>query len=151
MESNVKRTNTVIIGAGQAGLALSRSLFDRGVEHVVFERGGVAQRWTERWDSLRLLSANWMTRLPGYRYGGDDPNGFMTRDEVVRFLSGYASSLNAPVEEQTSVRRVRPVEGAWRVDTDAGEWLASNVVMATGHSQDTRIPDAASALPTTID
>ncbi|MDX1584649.1 MAG: FAD-dependent monooxygenase, partial [Thermoanaerobaculia bacterium] len=64
----MKRTNTIIIGAGQAGLALSRCLHDRGIDHVLLERGRIAQRWVERWDSLRLLSPNWMSRLPGWRY-----------------------------------------------------------------------------------
>jgi len=147
----VKNTNTIIIGAGQAGLALSRCLLDRGVEHVIFERGRVAQRWTERWDSLRLLSPNWMTRLPGFRYEGDDPDAFMTRDEVIRFLSGYATSFGAPVEEQTSVRRVRMTADGWHVVTDNGEWKSENVVIATGHTQETRIPAIAAALSPSIE
>jgi putative flavoprotein involved in K+ transport len=125
----VKKTNTVIIGAGQAGLALSRCLFDRGVDHVILERGRVAQRWSERWDSLRLLSPNWMTRLPGWRYRGDRPDGFMTRDDVIAFLSGYARSFDAPVEEGTAVRRVAPVDGGWLVETDGGDWLARSVAI----------------------
>lgn len=143
----MKKTNTVIIGAGQAGLALSRCLFDRGVDHVILERGRVAQRWSERWDSLRLLSPNWMTRLPGWRYRGDRPDGFMTRDDVIAFLSGYARSFDAPVEEGTAVRRVAPVDGGWLVETDGGDWLARSVAIATGHSQETRTPACASYLP----
>ena len=80
----MRTTDTVVIGAGQAGLAMSRCLAERGVDHVVLERGRVAERWrSERWDSLRLLSPNWMTRLPGWSYRGADPHGFMTAAEVV--------------------------------------------------------------------
>ena len=103
----------VVIGAGQAGLAMSRCLTDRGVEHVVLERGRVAERWrSERWDSLRLLSPNWMTRLPGWSYRGPDPHGFMTGDEVVSFFEGYARSSAAPVVEL-------PPSSAWPRRTEA--------------------------------
>ena len=82
---------TIIIGAGQSGLAMSRHLTDRSIDHVVLERGEVANSWrTERWDSLRLLTPNWQSRLPGYAYEGDDPDGFMTMPEVVRYLQQYA-------------------------------------------------------------
>jgi putative flavoprotein involved in K+ transport len=146
----VKKTDTIIIGAGQAGLALSRCLFDRNVEHVILERGRVAQRWTERWDSLRLLSPNWMTRLPGWQYRGEQPDGFMARNDVVRFLSEYARSFDAPVEEETSVRRVAPSGDGWMVETDRARFRARNVVIATGHSQETRVPGCAGSLPRTI-
>ena len=84
----MRTTDTLVIGAGQAGLAMSRCLAERGVDHVVLERGRVAERWrTERWDSLRLLSPNWMSRLPGWSYTGPDPHGFMTAGEVVTYLA----------------------------------------------------------------
>ena len=93
----MRRTDVVIVGGGQAGLAMSRCLSDQRIEHVVFERGQVAERWRrERWDSLRLLTPNWMTRLPGFQYEGPDPDGFMTTHELVAFLERYASSLPAP-------------------------------------------------------
>ena len=135
--------HTVVIGAGQAGLALSRSLTERGIEHVLVERGRVAQRWSERWDSLRLLSPNWMTRLPGWQYDGSDPDGFMKRDEVIAFLRRYARSFDAPVEEETEVLSVSRWGEAWRVATDRGTWMARNVVIATGHCQEARIPACA--------
>ena len=135
--------HTVVIGAGQAGLALSRSLTERGIEHVLVERGRVAQRWSERWDSLRLLSPNWMTRLPGWQYDGSDPDGFMKRDEVIAFLRRYARSFDAPVEEETEVLSVSRWGEAWRVATDRGTWMARNVGIATGHCQEVRIPACA--------
>ena len=95
------RTTAVIIGAGHGGLAMSRCLADRSIDHVVLERGEVANSWrTERWDSLRLLTPNWQCRLPGYAYQGDDPDGFMTMPEVVDFIAGYAKDNRA--------RRCRP-------------------------------------------
>ena len=90
-------TTTVVIGAGHGGLAMSRCLTDRSIDHVVLERGEVANSWrTERWDSLRLLTPNWQCRLPGYEYEGDDPDGFMTMPEVVDFITGYARDVACP-------------------------------------------------------
>jgi putative flavoprotein involved in K+ transport len=88
------RTTAVIIGAGQAGLAMSRCLTERSIDHVVLERGEVANTWkTERWDSLRLLTPNWQSRLPGYGYEGDDPDGYRTMPETIDFLRRYAPPL----------------------------------------------------------
>ena len=85
------RTTTIIIGAGQAGLAMSRCLSELGIEHVVFERGKVAQRWrSHSWDSLHLLTPNWMTRLPGFQYDGHDRDGFMSVPELIAFFERYA-------------------------------------------------------------
>jgi putative flavoprotein involved in K+ transport len=130
----MNRVPTVVIGAGQAGLAASRVFSDAGHEHVVLERGRVAERWrSERWDSFRLLTPNWMTRLPGYSYTGRDVDGFMRRDQVVRFFDGYAASFGAPVVEGVTVSRVGAAGDEWLVETTAGEWVADDVVVATGH------------------
>ena len=89
------RTTAVVIGAGQAGLAMSWWLAARSIDHVVLERGEVANTWrTERWDSLTLLTPNWQSRLPGYRYGGDDPDGFRTMPETIAFISRYARVID---------------------------------------------------------
>ncbi len=101
------QTNTVIIGAGHAGLALSRCLTDRGVEHVVLERGRLGERWrSARWDSFRLLTPAWMMRLPGQTYDGDRPDSFLTVPELLSYLGDYAQSFDAPVHEMTTVTRV---------------------------------------------
>ena len=93
-----------IVGAGHAGLAMSRCLSQRSIDHVVLERGEVANSWrTERWDSLRLLTPNWQSRLPGLAYDGDDPDGFMTMPEVVDFIERYAAVIDAPVRTGTTV------------------------------------------------
>ena len=92
------RVTVVVVGAGQAGLAMSRHLAVAGLDHVVLERGEVASSWrTERWDSLRLLTPNWMCRLPGYRYEGPDPDGYQTAAETAGWLEAYACRTGAPV------------------------------------------------------
>ena len=128
------RTTTIVIGAGPAGLAMSRNLTDRHIDHVVLERGRVVERWrSERWDSLRLLTPNWQMRLPGWSYAGDDPDGYMTMPEIVDHLDGFAASFAAPVQEETTVVRAStdPV-GGYRVLTDQGTWRCESIVIATG-------------------
>jgi putative flavoprotein involved in K+ transport len=143
----MKRTDTIIIGGGQAGLAMSRCLTDEGIEHVVLERGRVAERWrSERWDSLRLLSPKWHTRLPGFRYQGADRNGFMMMPELISYLERYAKSFSAPVQDETTVLGVERADGGYRVRTDQGDWEAPNVVVATGHCDVPFVPKAASGL-----
>ena len=123
----------VIIGAGQAGLAMSHCLTQRRIEHVVLERGRIAERWrSERWDSLRLLTPNWMTRLPGWSYGGDDPDGYMTAPEFVRYLADYAGSSDAPIKAGTTVLSVRSTPFGYRVETNWFGWETRDVVIATG-------------------
>ena len=139
---------TVVVGAGQAGLALSRHLTDRGRDHVLLERGRVAERWhSERWDSFTLLTPNWLTRLPGWRYSGPDPDGFLDRKGIQEFFAGYARSFAAPVRTGVTVTGVRPNARGWVVRTDAGELHAHNVVVATGHLDRPAVPSLHRALP----
>ncbi|HUE88751.1 MAG TPA: NAD(P)/FAD-dependent oxidoreductase [Vicinamibacterales bacterium] len=141
------RTDVLIIGAGQAGLAMSRCLSDLDIEHVVLERGQVAQRWRQDgWDSLRLLTPNWMTRLPGHQYRGGDPDGFMTVPALVRLLEDYAASSRAPVVTGTTVRRVEAWDDRFRVATNRGVWCATSVVVATGYCDRAAIPATSRAL-----
>jgi putative flavoprotein involved in K+ transport len=144
----MRYTDTVIIGGGQAGLAMSRCLWERGVKHVVLERGRVGERWrSERWDSLRLLTPNWQSRLPHWHYEGDDPDGYMTTQELIEHLESYARSFNAPVHHGTTVQAVEaPTRGSYRVTTDRGIWMARNVVIATGHCDVPWVPPVASGL-----
>src|SRR4051794_25568620 len=139
--------DTLIIGGGQAGLALSRCLTDRDHDHLVVERGRVAERWhSERWDSLRLLTPNWMTRLPGHTYAGGDPDGFMTASQVADMLSGYAASFDAPVLEHTSVHHVTPDGYGFAATPDQGRFHADNIVVATGWCDRSAIPAPARRL-----
>lgn len=142
---------TIIVGAGQAGLALSYCLTQRGHEHLILERGRVAERWrSERWDSFTLLSPRWHSRLPGYRYEGDDPDGFMDRQEIVRYLEGYAGFSKAPVRLGSAVTTVRRDEDTQRyfVEVNGGEatFEAQNVVVAIGGHQWPHLPAVAAAL-----
>jgi putative flavoprotein involved in K+ transport len=138
----LETVETIIIGGGQAGLALSYDLRTAGHEHVVLERGRTVERWrSERWDSLTLLSPNWMTRLPGQHYTSPDPDGFMSRDEVVSFFERYAASFQAPVYEGVNVLSVdRETHRGYVVHTDRGSWRTQNVVIATGMFQHPKLP-----------
>jgi putative flavoprotein involved in K+ transport len=135
-------TNTLVIGAGHAGLAVSRCLTDRGVDHVVVDRGRLGERWrSARWESFRLLTPNWLTRLPGWAYRGPDPDGFMTAADFVAFLERYARSFAAPVAERTAVHEVRTAPGGgYLVRANRGSWAAANVVIATGYFASPQVP-----------
>ena len=145
------RTTTVVIGVGHAGLAMSRCLADRSMDHVVIERGEVANSWrTERWDSLRLLTPNWQSRLPGYGYEGDDPDGFRTMPETIDFIERYADVISAPVRTNTSVTSVRSIDDGYRVATTQGDWQCRTIVIATGACNVARVPTVAEAVPSSI-
>jgi putative flavoprotein involved in K+ transport len=140
-------TDAIVIGAGHAGLAMSACLSERGIAHVVLERGRVAQRWrSARWDSFRLLTPNWMSRLPGWSYTGDDPDGFMSGAALVDHLVDYAGASGAPVREHTTVTGVRAADPGYLVETDAGTWRARCVVIATGYHSGPRVPALAAGL-----
>jgi putative flavoprotein involved in K+ transport len=143
---------SVIIGAGHSGLAMSRRLTERSVDHIVLERGEVANAWrTERWDSLRLLTPNRESRLPGWSYHGDDPDGFMAVPEVVAFIDSYAASINAPVLTGTAVIRVAASSRGYQVMTTAGVCNCEAVVLASGAANLASIPSLAAAVPISID
>ena len=138
---------TLVVGAGQAGLAVSRCLTAQGADHVVVERGRIAERWrSARWDSLRLLTPNWMSRLPAWSYPGPDPDGYMAAPELVGYLEDYAGSFAAPVHENTTVESVEAAAGGLRVVTDQRTWLARNVIVATGTENRAYVPSAASGI-----
>jgi putative flavoprotein involved in K+ transport len=139
---------TVVVGAGQAGLAVSHELSRAGVEHTVLERGRVGQRWRNRWSSFCLVTPNWSVRLPGRSYDGDDPDGFMPRDDIVDFLERYAAGFEAPVREGVTVHSVAPANGfGFRLETGDDELVARNVVLCTGAYEVPYRPAAAASLP----
>jgi putative flavoprotein involved in K+ transport len=143
--------DTVVVGAGQAGLATSHELTRRGVEHIVLEKGGVGETWRGRWDSFCLVTPNWTVRLPGGGYEGEDPDGFMARDDVVAHLARYAGSFRAPVREGIEVHSVkRESRRGFRLETSGGTLAANTVILTTGAYQRPHRPDAAPTLPATL-
>jgi putative flavoprotein involved in K+ transport len=139
--------DTLIIGAGQAGLSLSRHLTSAGHAHAVLERGRIGERWhSERWDSLTLLTPGWLSRLDGSE-PHSDPDAFLVREDFVAYLDRYASSFDAPVHEHVTVSSVTRSGRHFHVDTTAGQWRARNVVVATGDSAEPRVPTVAASAP----
>ena len=125
---------------------MSHCLAERGIEHVVLERGEVAHSWrTERWDSLTLLTPNWQSRLPGYGYQGDDPDGYRSMPETIAFIERYAEVISAPVETGTTVTSVRGGEDGYLVNTDRGGWRCRTLVLASGACNIPSIPALADA------
>ena len=132
--STTHAVDTVVVGAGHAGLAVSKLLTDAGRDHVVLDRGRVGESWrSERWDSLHLLTPSWVNRLPGWSPAGQDPEGFLSARDFATSLEQYAASFQAPVQPATTVRTLRsPEPGRFEVVTDRGTWQAAHVVVATG-------------------
>ena len=140
--------DVAIIGGGQAGLATSHELTEAGIEHVVLERGRLGETWRTRWDSFCLVTPNWSVLLPGHPYDGDDPDGYMPRDEIVAYLERYAAGFGAPVREGIEVTSLAQVpDGGFLLGTSDGEIRASSVVVATGAYQRAHRPEAAASLP----
>jgi putative flavoprotein involved in K+ transport len=147
-----RQVTVVVVGGGHSGLAMSRCLSERGVDHVVLERSEVANSWrAQRWDSFTMLTPNWQARLPGRVYDGEDPDGFMTGAEVVDFIQTYADMIAAPVEAGTSVASVRATGDEYEVVTDQGTWRCRCVVLAGGACNLPTIPDFASGVVAGID
>jgi putative flavoprotein involved in K+ transport len=141
-----------VIGAGHAGLAVSRVLTEHSIEHALLERGEVANSWRhERWESLRLLTPNWQSRLPGYPYRGNDPHSFMTMPEVIEHISGFAAAISAPVRAHTTVNSVGQVDGGYRVATSNGEIRCRSIVLASGAANVPHVPAVRQAVPRGID
>jgi putative flavoprotein involved in K+ transport len=143
--------DTVVIGAGHAGLAASHFLGKASIDHVVLERGEVANSWRhERWDSLRLLTPNWLTRLPGQPYAGADPDGYMSAAEVAAFIEAYAAGTEAPVRTGVTVISVRRTADGYEVVTDQGAIRARAVVLASGACNRPSVPGFADAVPASV-
>jgi putative flavoprotein involved in K+ transport len=130
---------------------MSRCLAERAIDHVLLERGEVAHTWrTERWDSLRLLTPNWQSRLPGFGYQGKDPDGYRTLPQVIDFIAAYAKAISAPVRTHTTVTSVRSADGGYLVRTNRGDWRCRAVVLASGACNIARMPSFAARLPASI-
>src|SRR5438270_5530315 len=147
----MRKVTALIVGAGHAGLAMSRCLDERAIDHVVLERGEIANSWkTERWDSLRLLTPNWQSRLPGYEYQGDDPDGFRTMPQTIAFIERYAKLIAAPVQTHSAVISVRRSDDGYQVHTRQATWHCDTVVLANGACNIPQVPALARAVPARI-
>jgi len=148
----VERVTAVVIGAGHAGLSASHFLSDRSIDHVVLERGEVANSWRrERWDSLRLLTPSWQSNLPGQRYDGPDPDGYMTMPEVVGLLDRYAAFSGPPLRTGVNVTSVRRTDDGYDVTTSRGLLRCRVVVIASGACNLPSVPALAGAVPASVE
>jgi putative flavoprotein involved in K+ transport len=146
-----EQVDTIIVGAGQGGLSMSYYLKQQGREHIILEQAHqAAQVWRNRWDSFTLNTPNWMTRLPGAEYQGNNPDGFMPRDELVAYFEAYIERFEVPVRYGIRVTSIEPIEAGYLVCTDEGEFEAANVVIATGLHQQPKIPPFSTNLPAEI-
>lgn len=142
---------TVVIGAGQAGLAVSYQLSQRSISHVLLERAEVGNSWsTERWDSLRMLSPNWQNQLPGYALSQPNPKGFMLAKEFSEYLKQYAEHIGAPICRNCTVHSVESVNTGFEVATNQGVWTCRTVVIATGAFNQAAVPKIAQAIPDSV-
>ncbi len=150
-----RAVETVVVGAGQAGLLMSWHLRQAGREHVVLDRRSTpGGGWQDRWDAFRLVGPNWMVSMPGFAYRGDEPDAFMARDELIDHFRSYATAIDAPVELDTDVQSLAPLDGAGaarvRLTTSKGSIDARSVIVAGGPFQTPKIPAQAAGLPPSI-
>ncbi|MDB5786524.1 MSMEG_0569 family flavin-dependent oxidoreductase [Caballeronia mineralivorans] len=144
--------SVIVVGGGQAGLSVSYYLKQAGIDHLVLEKNTITHTWrTQRWDAFCLVTPNWQCALPGYPYAGDDPHGFMKKDEIIEYLDGFIRTVDAPVIEHTEVQRVaRSSEGGFSVSTSQGQFTADQIVVASGGYHTPVVPRMAERLPRSI-
>jgi len=144
--------DVIVVGGGQAGLSMSHYLKQRGIGHVIFEKNRIGHSWrSERWDSFCLVTPNWQCRLPDFPYQGDDPQGFMLKDEIVEYVEAFAKKVEPPIHEGVSVTRVsRPKPGPLVVETTIGSFTAHHLIVATGGYDIPVIPDCSRSVPDRI-
>jgi len=145
--------SVIIVGGGQAGLSMSYCLKERGIDHIIFEKNKIGYAWrTKRWDSFCLVTPNWQCKLPGYAYPGDDPHGFMKKDEIVQYVEAYAASFDPPLHQGVTVLNVRKHEAQniFEVTTSIGDYTADQVVVASGSYHLPKVPKIAERLPRNI-
>ena len=152
MEPTTRHVPVAIVGGGQAGLSVSYHLKQSGIDHLVFEKQTAAHSWsTQRWDTFCLVTPNWQCDLPGHRYDGPDPDGFMKKDEILAYLEGFVAKVDPPIREGVTVRRVTPLgDGGFAVQTSEGDYTADEIVVASGGYHTPIIPRMAERLPASV-
>ncbi|MGK7938360.1 MAG: MSMEG_0569 family flavin-dependent oxidoreductase [Xenococcaceae cyanobacterium] len=148
-----KHYSVIVVGGGQAGLSISYCLKAKGIDHLVLEKNQIGYSWQEkRWDSFCLVTPNWQCTLPGYHYAGEEPDGFMKKEEIVSYIKEYAKSFNPPIKEGVAVLRVKknPSKGLFELTTSLGNYTAEQVVIATGGYHLPQIPRMAERFPEDI-
>lgn len=152
MTPTLPHHEVVVVGGGQAGLSVSHGLQAGGIGHVVFEKHRALHVWrTQRWDNFCLVTPNWQCQLPGHPYRGDDPHGFMKKDEILQYLEGFRQHVDAPIREGVAVELVKPLaEGGFLVRSSEGECTAGQVVVASGGYHEPIVPRLAERLPASI-
>jgi len=146
-----KHFPVVVVGGGQAGLSISYCLKQKGIEHIVFEKNAIAHSWeTKRWNTFCLVTPNWQCTLPGYSYSGNDPHGFMQRDQIVQYVRDYARSFNPPIKEGVGVEKIVPKRTGFEIETAIGSYTADHVVIAVGGYHRPKIPRMTESFPSEI-
>ncbi|MEM7593567.1 MAG: MSMEG_0569 family flavin-dependent oxidoreductase [Cyanobacteria bacterium P01_A01_bin.83] len=147
-----KHYSVIVVGGGQAGLSISYCLKSKDIDHLVLEKNQIACSWQDkRWDTFCLVTPNWQCTLPGYHYPGNEPNGFMEKDEIVNYIREYAKSFNPPVQEGVEVFQVKNQSGdLFELSTSLGNYTADRVVVATGSYHQPKIPRIAERLNSDI-
>ncbi|CAE6709888.1 MSMEG_0569 family flavin-dependent oxidoreductase [Paraburkholderia haematera] len=144
--------SVLVVGGGQAGLSVSYYLKQARIDHLVVEKNTVTHTWRQqRWDAFCLVTPNWQCALPGYPYPGDDPHGFMKKQEIIDYLDGFIAHVEAPVIEHAEVKRVKQRDdGIFTIVTTQGDFTADQVVVASGGYHTPIVPRLAERLPASI-
>lgn len=148
-----KHYSVIVVGGGQAGLAISYCLKQKGIDHIIFEKNHIGYSWQQkRWDTFCLVTPNWQCTLPGYHYPGEDPDGFMGRDEIVEYIKDYAKSFDPPIKEGVEIFSVTKnnSQGLFEITSSIGKYTADQVVVATGNYHQAKIPRIAEKLASNV-
>ena len=151
MEKSAKHHEVIVVGGGQAGLSISYYLTQNNIDHVILNKGQLAEAWRhERWDSFCLVTPNWQCQLPGFPYQGDDPDGFMVKEEIIQYIEDYAASFNPPLKNQVTVNEVVYEDGLFKLNSTDGHYTANKVVIACGSYHYPKIPMMTNHVPKEI-
>lgn len=147
----MRTVTSIIIGAGQSGLAMSHALTAQKIDHLILEKGQIANSWrTQRWDSLRLLTPNWANALPGAPYCGPEPDGYMDVGELANRMTDYANSIQAPLQDNTTVLRLSRTDRGFLIETNKGPLQCRTIVVASGACARSNVPEISLDVPNDI-